>query len=250
MSKVHGRRVQYILTIPVFHQSEHYFLGYPSSLLSTTNHNIHPWKLCLAWDLSWRKPHHPLWVWKCARSRKCSDPETMWCLGNMGGRCDQQLPNLCDLQHAEYYKSKFVKYLNLQHQRGAMMFLDSMSFLCHHFTWICTLCNYNCRWYSFAHVLCKLDIDLMSTSAQNTESTNTVLIISTIYKQMALTQRNLDRVMNDLRMVVLDANRTEDQSTENLAAVLNLFQRVVNETVVLDNQVSPCLSLVKFSCSR
>ena len=83
----------------------------------------------------------------------------------------------------------------------------------------------------------------MSTSAQNTESTNTVLIISTIYKQMAPTQRNLDRVMNDLRMVVLDANCTEDQSTENLAAVLNIFQRIVNETVVLDNQVSPCLSL-------
>ena len=47
---------------------------------------------------------------------------------------------------------------------------------------------------------------------------------------------------------MLDANRTEDQSTENLAAVLNLFQRVVNESVVLDNQVSPspyhpCLSI-------
>lgn len=40
-------------------------------------------------------------------------------------------------------------------------------------------------------------------------------------------------------MVVLDANRTEDQSTENLAAVLNTFQRIVNESVVLDNQVSP-----------
>ena len=44
--------------------------------------------------------------------------------------------------------------------------------------------------------------------------------------------------MNELRMVVLDANRTEDQSTENLAAVLNIFQRIVNESVVLDSQVS------------
>ena len=55
-------------------------------------------------------------------------------------------------------------------------------------------------------------------------------------------------VTNELRMVVLDANRTEDQSTENLAAVLNIFQRIVNESVVLDNQVSrspypPCLSI-------
>ena len=40
-------------------------------------------------------------------------------------------------------------------------------------------------------------------------------------------------------MVVLDANRTEDQSTENLAAVLNIFERIVDESVVLDNQVSP-----------
>ena len=48
--------------------------------------------------------------------------------------------------------------------------------------------------------------------------------------------------MNELRMVVLDANRTEDQSTENLAAVLSIFQRIVNESVVLDSQVSssPC----------
>lgn len=45
-------------------------------------------------------------------------------------------------------------------------------------------------------------------------------------------------VTNELRMVVLDANRTEDQSTENLAAVLNIFQRIVNESVVLDNRVS------------
>ena len=55
-------------------------------------------------------------------------------------------------------------------------------------------------------------------------------------------------VTNELRMVVLDANRTEDQSTENLAAVLNIFQRIVNESVVLDNRVSqspypPCLSI-------
>ena len=55
-------------------------------------------------------------------------------------------------------------------------------------------------------------------------------------------------VTNELRMVVLDANRTEDQSTENLAAVLDIFQRIVNESVVLDNQVSqspypPCLSI-------
>ena len=38
---------------------------------------------------------------------------------------------------------------------------------------------------------------------------------------------------------MLDANRTEDQSTENLAAVLNIFERIVDESVVLDNQVSP-----------
>ena len=55
-------------------------------------------------------------------------------------------------------------------------------------------------------------------------------------------------VTNELRMVVLDANRTEDQSTENLAAVLNIFQRIVNESVVLDNQVSqspylPCSTI-------
>ena len=58
-------------------------------------------------------------------------------------------------------------------------------------------------------------------------------------KQLPLTLQNLDRVMNELRIVVLDANHTEDQSTENLAAVLDIFQRIVNETVVLDNQVSP-----------
>ena len=44
--------------------------------------------------------------------------------------------------------------------------------------------------------------------------------------------------MNELRMVVLDANHTEDQSTENLAAVLNIFKQIVNESVVLNSQVS------------
>ena len=49
---------------------------------------------------------------------------------------------------------------------------------------------------------------------------------------------------------MLDANRTEDQSTENLAAVLNIFQRIVNESVVLDNQVSssPSVMIKKLSC--
>ena len=72
------------------------------------------------------------------------------------------------------------------------------------------------------------------------------------YPQTPLNQGDLDEVTNELRMVVLDANRTEDQSTENLAAVLNIFQRIVNESVVLDNQVSPspyppCLSSAKFN---
>ena len=88
-----------------------HFLGYPSSLLSTTNHNIHPWKLCLAWDLSWRKPHYPLWVWWCAGGRKSNGPETMWSPRDMGRSCDQQLPHLCDLYPAEYYKSKFMKIM-------------------------------------------------------------------------------------------------------------------------------------------
>ena len=113
------------VVLPLFHQSEHYFLGYPSSLLSTTNHHIHPWKLFLAWDLIWRRPHYPLWVWWCAGGGESSGPETMWWPRNMGGSCDQQLPNLCDLQPTKYFKSKL---LTLQHQRGAMMFLVSMSF--------------------------------------------------------------------------------------------------------------------------
>ena len=60
------------------------------------------------------------------------------------------------------------------------------------------------------------------------------------FQQTTLTQGGLDQVTDELRMAVLDANYTEDKSTENLAAVLNIFERIVNESVVLNNQVSPC----------
>ena len=59
-------------------------------------------------------------------------------------------------------------------------------------------------------------------------------------QQTTLTQGGLDQVTDELRMAVLDANYTEDKSTENLEAVLNIFERIVNESVVLNNQVSAC----------
>lgn len=59
-------------------------------------------------------------------------------------------------------------------------------------------------------------------------------------QQTTLTQGGLDQVTDELRMAVLDANYTEDKSTENLEAVLNIFEKIVNESVVLNNQVSPC----------
>ena len=69
--------------------------------------------------------------------------------------------------------------------------------------------------------------------------THAVSVQYPLNQQTPLNQGDLDQVTNGLRTVVLDANRTEDQSTENLAAVLNIFERIVDESVVLDNQVSP-----------
>jgi len=51
---------------------------------------------------------------------------------------------------------------------------------------------------------------------------------------------DLVRVTDELMRVVLDANETEDQSTENLAAISNTLQRIVNnDSLVLNDEVSP-----------
>lgn len=65
-----------------------------------------------------------------------------------------------------------------------------------------------------------------------------LLVFSLQYTQSPLT--DLVRVTDELMTVVLDANETEDQSTENLAAISNTLQRIVNDdSLVLNDEVSP-----------
>jgi len=50
---------------------------------------------------------------------------------------------------------------------------------------------------------------------------------------------DLVRVTDELMTVVLDANETEDQSTENLAAISNTLQRIVNDdSLVLNDEAA------------
>ena len=58
---------------------------------------------------------------------------------------------------------------------------------------------------------------------------------------MILTPENLDNTVVTLNMVVQRANETEDQSEENLAAIGNIFMKVVEHSnIVLDEIVSVC----------